>query len=151
MGSHWRLTAVADRRGTTAIPATVDAWLELAADGEFLASDDVNTMNGRFTPTSAGFDVSDTITTLAGYDGNDPVRSAAITGIGSMTFVPPAPSSSPSEAPPAHVTFLSANREHLVVQAAGVRLTFTRSGPAGRLTADLPPVTGSADVPEQHN
>src|SRR4051794_32045761 len=34
VGSHWRLTAVADGRGTTKIPGSVDAWLELQANGE---------------------------------------------------------------------------------------------------------------------
>lgn len=185
VGSHWRLTAVADGRGTTAIPASVDAWLELAADGEFLASDDVNTFNGRFTPTSAGFDVSDTVTTLVGYAGNDPVRLAAITGIGAMSFSPLAPSSTSSmlstlstlstsstsgaagaasaasgasassaanaasdvpEAAPAHITVLSADREHLLVHASGVRLTFVRSGPADRIDGGLPPATRSTNV-----
>jgi hypothetical protein len=39
VGSRWRLAAVTDRRGTTEIPASIDAWLELSADGELTASD----------------------------------------------------------------------------------------------------------------
>lgn len=143
--SHWRLTAVTDRRGTTAIPASVDAWLELAADGELLASDAVNTINGRFTATGAGFDVTDTVTTLAGYAGEDPVQRAVVTGIGAVTTGPPAAPSNGPEAQPVHVTVLSADRDRLTVQAGGVRLTFVRNGPAVRVNATpLPHVSSAA-------
>ncbi len=145
VGSRWRLTAVTDRRGTTEIPASIDAWLELAADGELIASDDVNTVSGHFTSTSAGFDVSDTATTLVGFDGNDPAEVAAVVGINAMTMnsqaVPSAASSTP-EAQPVHVTVLSADREHLKVQAGGVRLTFVRTGPARKW--DTPPPLASS-------
>jgi hypothetical protein len=40
---------VTDRRGTTEIPTSIDAWLRLAADGELIASDDVNTITGHRT------------------------------------------------------------------------------------------------------
>ena len=86
VSSHWRLTDVSDARGTTEIPESVDAWLELAADGRLLASDDVNVINGAFGATSAGFDVTDAGSTLVGYGGNAAVELAAITGIGAMTI-----------------------------------------------------------------
>lgn len=148
LDSHWRLTGVTDRRGTTSIPASIDAWLELAADGEILASDGVNTTDGRFTTTGAGFDISDTMTTLVGYGGNDPAQWAAMTGIAAMTSGPPAASSAPSTAaePPVHVTVLSATPEHLTVQAGGVQLTFVRSGPADKVNrTPLPNISSAAD------
>lgn len=107
VGSRWRLTAVTDRRGTTEIPASTDAWLELAADGELIASDDVNTISGHFTITSAGFDVSDTATTLVGFADNDPARVAAVIGIDAVTINSQAARSAASSAPeaqPVHVT-----------------------------------------------
>jgi hypothetical protein len=79
---------VTDRRGTTAIPRSINAWLELAADGELLASDDINTVNAHFTTTSAGLDVFDAGTTLVAYGGTDPVQLAAITGIDALTSGP---------------------------------------------------------------
>ncbi|SNS49578.1 hypothetical protein [Actinoplanes regularis] len=124
MGSRWRLTAVTDDRGTTEIPSSVDAWLDLTADGELLASDDVNVTNGHITTTSIGFDVAEPITIPAGYAGSDPVKLAAITGIDAMTMA--------AGGQAAHVTVLSADREHLIVQTNGVRLTFVRYGPAGK-------------------
>lgn len=149
VNTHWRLTAVADGRGTTAIPASIDAWLELAADGELLASDDVNTVNGRFTVTGAGFDVSDTATTLAAYGGNDPVQVAAITAIDALAFGPPAEPSPAHNAPaaqPVHVTVLSATPGKLSIQASGVRLTFVRSGPASKVNASpLPHLSSATD------
>jgi len=124
VGSHWRLTDVADARGTTEIPESVDAWLELAADGRLLASDDVNVINGAFGATSVGFDITDAGSTLVGYGGNDPVELAAITGIGAMTIV--------AGGQAVHVTVLSADHEHLTVQASGVRLTFVGTRTAGK-------------------
>lgn len=147
VGSRWRLTAMTHGRGTTAIPASIDAWLELAADGELLASDDVNVTNAHFTVTSAGFDVSDATSTAVGYGGNDPALAAAITGIDAVTSSPTAASSaasSASEEQPVHVTVLSADREHLNVQAGGVRLAFVRSGPAGKPKMLPPPLISSA-------
>lgn len=145
--SHWRLASVTDRRGTTEIPASIDAWLELAANGTLLASDGVNVTNGHSTTTGAGFDVSFTASTAAGYGGNDPAQVAAITGIRAMTMSPPVVSSapsSPSEAPPVHVTVLSVDREHLNVQAGGVRLTFVLGGPATKVNSSPLPDTSSA-------
>ncbi len=133
MGSRWRLTAVTDRRGTTKIPASIRAWLDLATNGKLVASDGINAINADCTITHTGFDVYSWATTLAGYGGNDPVQLAAITGINAMSMNPPATSSAASTAsaePPVHVTVLSADREHLNIQAAGVRLAFVRSGPA---------------------
>ncbi len=146
--SHWRLTGVTDRRGTTAIPASIDASLELAADGTLLAYDGINAINGHFTPTSTGFDVFESTTTLVGYADNDPAQVAAITGIGAVTSGPPVMSSAPSnvsEAPPVHVTVLAADREQLTIQAGGMRLTFIRTGPAS--SVNMKPLPDSSSAP----
>lgn len=124
VGDRWRLTAVTDRRGTTDIPPSVDAWLQLAADGQLLASDDVNTTSARFTTTGAGFDVSGAVTTAVAYVGDDPARVAAILGIDAVT--------KNEDGDSTRVTVLSADREHLNVHAGGVWLTFVRSGPAAQ-------------------
>jgi heat shock protein HslJ len=124
LDSRWRLTAVADTPGTTEIPASIDAWLELAADGTFIAFDSCNTISGTFDTTSIGFDITDPRTTLAGCVGTDPDMQAAITGIGAMTWAPAGQT--------VHTTVLSADHEQLTAQASGVRLTFDRTGPAGR-------------------
>ncbi|MFI7374227.1 META domain-containing protein [Actinoplanes sp. NPDC049668] len=124
VGSHWRLTDVADARGTTEIPESVDAWLELAADGRYVASDGGNAISGTFGTTGIGFDITEAASTLAGYVENDPVQLAAITGIDAMMMA--------VDGQAAHVTVLSADREHLTIQASGVRLTFVRTGPAGK-------------------
>ena len=133
VGSRWRLTAVTDRRGTTEIPASLRAWLDLATNGKLVASDGINAVNADFQTTRTGFDVYSGYTTLAGYGGNDPVQLAAIAGIDAMSMNPPATSSASSNAsaePPTHVTVLAADRQRLNVQAGGVRLAFVRSGPA---------------------
>ncbi|MET8151329.1 hypothetical protein [Actinoplanes sp. NPDC005259] len=115
---------MADARGTTEIPESVDAWLELAADGRYVASDGGNAISGTFGTTGIGFDITEAASTLAGYVENDPVQLAAITGIDAMMMA--------VDGQAAHVTVLSADREHLTIQASGVRLTFVRTGPAGK-------------------
>lgn len=124
IGSRWRLTAVTDRHGTTKIPASVDAWLQLSADGQLTAFDDINTITGHFAATGSGFDVSETATTLVGYGGNDPAQLAAMIGLAAVTMGP--------HERPLPVTVLSADRERLNVQAGGVRLEFVRRGSTGR-------------------
>ncbi len=117
VGNRWRLTRVADARGTTEIPESAGAWLELGGNGELGASDAVHGIDGKYHTASGGFEVTDAIVTTNAYVGDDPAILAAITGIDAMTMA-------------AHVTVLSAERGHLTVQAAGVRLTFVRTGPA---------------------
>lgn len=123
LGSRWHLITVTDGHATTAIPNSIDVWLRLAAGGNLTASDGINTISARFTRTSDGFDVRDAVTSLAGYAGTDAGQLAAVTGISAVTINP--------GDQPLHVTVLAADREHLDIQAGGVRLKLTRSAPAG--------------------
>lgn len=120
VGSRWRLTAVTDSRGSTDIPPSVDAWLHLAADGRFVASDGINTTSGHFITTSAGFDILDAAVTAVGYVGDELAQSAANAGIRAVAN------------PDGNVTVLSADHEKLTVQAGGMRLTWVRTEPLGR-------------------
>ncbi len=159
--SHWRLTAVTEGSVTTAIPASIDASLELATDGTVLASDGVNAINGTFKATSTGFDIYGGPTTLAGYDGNDPGVLAAERGMGLLMYgpppvwtaspdasgAPPIASGAPpidSEASPVHVTVLAATPKLLTLQASGARLAFIRTGPAEQVNATPIPDNSSA-------
>ncbi|MDI6105928.1 hypothetical protein QLQ12_45900 [Actinoplanes sp. NEAU-A12] len=159
--SHWRLTAVTEGSVTTAIPASIDASLELATDGTVFAYDGVNAINGTFKATSAGFDIYGGLTTLAGYGGNDPGVLAAESGMGLLMLgpppvwtaspdasgAPPTASGAPpinSEASPVHVTVLAATPELLTLQANGTRLAFIRTGPAERVNATPIPDNSSA-------
>jgi hypothetical protein len=159
--NHWRLTAVTQGSVTTAIPASIDASLELAMDGTVLASDGVNAINGTFKATSAGFDIYGGPMSLAGYGGNDPGVLAAESGMGLLMYgpppewtaspdasgAPPIASSAPtfdSEASPVHVTVLAATPELLTLQASGARLAFIRTGPAEEVNATPIPDNSSA-------
>ena len=159
--SHWRLTAVTEGSVTTAIPASIDASLELATDGTVLASDGVNAIDGTFEATSAGFDIYGGPTTLAGYGGNDPGVLAAESGMGLLMYgpppewtaspdasgAPPTASGAPpidSEASPVHVTVLAATPELLTLQASGAQLAFIRTGPAEEVNATPIPDSSSA-------
>ena len=159
--SHWRLTAVTEGSVTTAIPASIDASLELATDGTVLASDGVNAINGTFKATSAGFDIYGGPTSLAAYGGNDPGVLAAESGMGLLMYGPPpvwtaspdasgappiAYSAPPidSEASPVHVTVLAATPELFTLQASGARLAFIRTGPAEEVNATPIPDNSSA-------
>ena len=159
--SHWRLTAVTEGSVTTAIPASIDASLELATGGTVLASDGVNAINGTFEATSAGFDIYGGPTTLAAGGGNDPGVLAAESGMGLLMYgplpvwtaspdasgAPPIASGAPpidSEASPVHVTVLAATPEMLTLQASGARLAFIRIGPAEEVNATAIPDNSSA-------
>jgi hypothetical protein len=159
--SHWRLTAVTEGSVTTAVPASIDASLELATDGMVVASDGVNAINATFKATSTGFDIYGGLTTLAGGGGNDPGVLAAQSGMGLLMYGPPpvwtaspdasgAPpfaSGAPpidSEASPVHVTVLAATPKLLTLQASGARLTFVRTGPAEQVNATPIPDNSSA-------
>lgn len=142
---HWRLTAVTDRDGTRQIPAALDSWLELATDGELLASDGVNVVNARFAAAPPGFGVSGAMTTLVAYGGDDPAQLAAVTAISAMTAGPPLESPSPVAEPrPVPVTVVAATPTTLTLQAGGVQLTFTRTGPATHTNATPIPDASSA-------
>lgn len=158
---HWRLTAVTEGSVTTAIPASIDAWLELATDGTVLAFDSVNAISGTFKATGAGFDIYGGLTTLAGYSGNDPGVLAAESGMGLLMLgpppawtaspdasgAPPAASGAPpvnSEASPVHVTILAATPELLTLQANNAQLAFIRTGPAEKVNATPIPDNSSA-------
>ncbi|WP_220149321.1 META domain-containing protein [Actinoplanes hulinensis] len=159
--SHWRLTAVTEGSVTTAIPASVDAWLELATDGTVLAFDGVNAINGTFKATSAGFDIYGGPMTAVLYGGNDPGVLAAESGMGLLMSGPPpvwtaspdasgappiasgAPTIDP-ETSPVHVTVLAATPELLTLQASGARLAFVRTGPAEKVNATPIPDNSSA-------
>ncbi|GIE28494.1 hypothetical protein Ait01nite_015390 [Actinoplanes italicus] len=119
LDGRWRLTAVTAHGVTTEIPESADAWLQLTDGGAFTASDGVNTMGGRLTPTGTGFDVTDVFSTEVAYVGDDPAQLAAISGIGAMALDPDALQIS-----------VSADTGHLSVGAGPVRLTFIREPPA---------------------
>jgi heat shock protein HslJ len=121
---RWRLTAVTAHGVTTEIPESADAWLQLTDDGEFTASDGVNTMGGRLTPTGTGFDVTDVLSTEVAYIGDDPAQLAAMSGIGAMALDPDALRIS-----------VSADTGHLSVEAGTVRLTFIREPSAAAAPA----------------
>jgi hypothetical protein len=154
--SHWRLTAVTEGSVTTAIPASIDAWLELATDGTVLAFDGVNAINGTFKATSAGFDIYGGLTTLAGYSGNDPGVLAAESGMGLLMLGPPpvwtaSPDASgappiDSEGSPVHVTVLAVTPELLTLQVSGAQLAFSRTGPAEKVNAT--PIPDNSSTPD---
>jgi hypothetical protein len=161
--SHWRLTAVTEGSVTTAIPAPIDAWLELATDGTVLAFDGVNAISGTFKATSAGFDIYGGLTTLAGYSGNDPGVLAAERGMGLLMLgpppvwtasadasgAPPIASGAPpidSERSPVHVTVLAVTPELLTLQVSGAQLAFIRTGPAEKVNAT--PIPNNSSAPD---
>ncbi|RZU50852.1 hypothetical protein EV385_2644 [Krasilnikovia cinnamomea] len=131
VGTPWRLTTVTDGHGAVEIPASTGAWLELGRNAEFDASDGVHRISGKFRTTSVGFDVTDVFSTANAYLGNDPIQVAAITGLGAIGVGPGEQAG--------HVTILSADREHLTVQAHGVRVTFSRADRADRATGPSDP------------
>jgi hypothetical protein len=116
VGSRWLLTQIADGNQSRAVPETFNATWQFTADQQFLASDTVNAISGRYRFVQVGFTTIDAATTLVGYAGSDPVRLAVISGFQKMTSATVAVSvSSPAE---------------VVMRVPGFVMTFRRSGPA---------------------
>jgi hypothetical protein len=127
------LTNVEEGGRSFAIPADspgyISARMALLPDGRIQIYDSLNFVSGKFTKTADGFEVRDTATTLVGWMGTDPVRTATIGGMDALAFgnvdgAPPAPA-------PARNTVVSADGTRLVIQTGTFRLTFVRTGPAG--------------------
>jgi hypothetical protein len=84
LGRLWLLTGIAHAGTDVVVPAALRATLQLSADGQFVASDTVNTMSGKFTRTVRGFEVPAAVTTAVGYAGRDPARLAVISAMSAV-------------------------------------------------------------------
>jgi hypothetical protein len=127
VGSHWRLTGVAEGAGSTSIPAAVGAGMDLLPDGRILVDTSVNALTGSFAPIGDGFEVRDVGTTMVLYDGDDPHRLTAVAALNTLAY-----GNREGVTPPGPVrdTVVGADGTRLVVQAGTFRLTFERTGPA---------------------
>ena len=85
VGSRWLLTAIANGGASRAVPEALNATWQFTGDQQFLASDTVNALSGRYRFLPTGFATTDAATTLVGYAGSDPVRLAVISGFQRMT------------------------------------------------------------------
>jgi hypothetical protein len=59
---------------TTPVPATVNAWAMVKAEGGVRLYDTVNTISGRLEVLKGGFSIREGSTSLVYYAGGDPVR-----------------------------------------------------------------------------
>jgi hypothetical protein len=127
VGREWRLTMVTDGSTSVPISAGLDATMDLLDDGHIHLDDTVNALSGQFTTTADGFDVTNSSTTLAAYAGDDPQRLAAIKGFQALMYDT---SDGMTFEPHSSNTVISADGEHLVVEAHSLRLDFDNAGPA---------------------
>jgi hypothetical protein len=126
VGREWRLTMVTDGSTSVPISASLDATMDLLDDGHIRVDDTVNALSGQFTTTADGFDVTNSGTTAEGYVGGDPQVSAAIKGFRALMYT----SDGTTFEPHARNTVISADGEHLVVDAESLRMDFDYAGPA---------------------
>jgi hypothetical protein len=115
--------------GSTSVPigAGLDATMDLLNDGHILVDDTVNALSGQFTTTAGGFDVTNSGTTFAAYAGDDPQRLAAIKGFQALMYTT---SDCVTFENSSRNTVISADGEHLVVDANSLRPDFDDAGPA---------------------
>src|SRR5438067_143373 len=67
------------------VAESLQASWQFTADQEYLASDTVNAISGRYRLSPAGFATINAGTTLVAYVGSDPVRLAVIAAFRAMT------------------------------------------------------------------
>jgi hypothetical protein len=126
VGYRWLLTRLSHSGQAVSVPDAYQASCQFAANGQFLASDSVNTISGNYAETASGFTLRNTATTLIGYAGSDPVRLQVIAAMRALTM---------ANATAKYV--LGPAPETVVVTIPDYQFDFIRSGPA---TAFLSPV-----------
>ncbi|KAA2262630.1 hypothetical protein F0L68_12060 [Solihabitans fulvus] len=115
VGYQWRLTEVATGEANTVVSQDIRATASFFPDGTVVLVDSVNALTGRYDGTATGFGVRGIGTTLALYDGRDPVRLAVVTAVDDL-------------ASGQHVD-AAVLGETLTLRAAGRTLTFQQVGP----------------------
>lgn len=116
VGSAWVLTEISAGSRTLSVPESLKATWQFAADQQFLASDTVNAISGRYRLSTIGFATIDAASTLVGYAGSDPVRLAVIAAFRAMTSGP--------------VSVEQSSTANIVMRVPGYVMTFRRTGPA---------------------
>lgn len=129
VGSQWLLTEIANGGTLRTVPEALKATWQFTGDRQFLASDTVNAISGRYRFVNNGFATIDAATTLVGYVGSDPVRLAVISGFQRMTIGTVAV----SVVSPAQVT----------MRVPGFVMTFRRLGAAQTFPAPSPTSSAS--------
>jgi heat shock protein HslJ len=126
-GTAWSLTAVTDGHTTEAIPATIGARLDLLSDGKIQINDGINSLSGRFTLQSGGFEVTGVTRTYEIYYGPDPAQLAAIRALYTLAFGNP-DGRSPSA--PVRNSVVRLDDSTLVVASGPLQLSFSFAGEA---------------------
>lgn len=117
VGSRWVLIEITTGHRSLSVPASLQATWQFTADRQFLASDTVNAISGRYRLSPTGFATINAGTTLVGYAGFDPVRLAVIAAFQAMT-------SGPVD------VALTSSPPNAAMRVPGYVLKFRRSGPA---------------------
>jgi hypothetical protein len=118
VGFRWLLTEITTGNASLSVPQSLHATWQFTADQQFLASDAVNAISGRYRLGPARFTTLDVATTAVGYAGSDPVRLAVISGFQRMI-------SGRSNVE------LTSSPTNVVIRVPGYVMTFRRVGPAG--------------------
>lgn len=138
VGSRWSLSSVQTDGKVLLITASYRATIEFGSDNALGIFDSVNFLSGRYAVTPTGFVTSGIASTLALYSGDDLNRKMAISAIDTIAYGSMANGHSvPSVAARAHLT----DANSLVINVAGLTLTFVRAGPAAAQQSPPPTAT----------
>ncbi|MDT4893700.1 MAG: hypothetical protein QOE97_2735 [Pseudonocardiales bacterium] len=131
VGSRWVLTEITTGHSALSVPESPQATWQFTADRQFLASDTVNAISGRYRLSPTGFATMNAGTTLVGYAGSDPVRLAVISAFRAMT------------SGPVDVALTSSPPNAVTMRVPGYVLKFRRSGSAVTFPPASPTSTAS--------
>ena len=70
--------------GSTAIPSSLDGWVELDLDSRLRVSDSVNVWSAALTAVPGGIRLGEVVTTLVGHDRRDPTRAALLDAVAAI-------------------------------------------------------------------
>lgn len=83
-GYTWTVGSISHDGKVTAIPARVQAYLQLSPGGQFTASDGSHAYSGTYSAAGDAFTTSQAAVTANGYGGKDPFLLLTITAMGAL-------------------------------------------------------------------
>jgi hypothetical protein len=138
IGYRWRVIQLADQRGAVSLPKSLDAQIGFTRDGYVLGNDTVNAMQGKYQVTAGGYTVRDGGGTLAGYVGDDPLRTRLINAVDAMFVTVVATG---EQTPPPLIVQASLTSGTLTLRRDGTTLTLEQHGRQPDFFAQSPSAT----------
>lgn len=141
VGYKWRVIGLDDAQGTMSVPASLQREIGFTSDGYVLGDDTVNALQANYHATRDGYSVHDAGGTLAGYAGDDVIRTRVIAAVDAM-FLSAVPGARRTASAVVVTVLLHGNS--LALRRLGTGLRLERAGVQPKYFANSPSPTATA-------